>query len=313
MANLKNNKKQPYYSNMKWDGSDQYFKTFRDNKVATVNESNYLTPFFKDEYIVKSFIYPDKNVIEEEGKIGGIPINIINQYDKNWNVLKSDSLYNNYSVNNPVGKALKNKVEYQIETKRYQDGGDLTYYSKLQPNNIRKTFIPDLDGKQYPGQISTYKSPYSFFFSKPIYTVTTSNKPHTTIVSERGEIGGIPVLIENTYDKNGNVLSSDSIFNGLPVQFPKGEEFKDKLENRMQRRFQQGGQMANQLGQIAKAAFEMANNFKKQGAITEVAGEQAIAQAFQQAPEAAKVFVDAIKKKDAETILKLFTQLGIVK
>lgn len=57
----------------------------------------------------------------------------------------------------------------------------------------------------------------------------------------------------------------------------------------------------------------MANNFKKQGAITEVAGEQAIAQAFQQAPEAAKVFVDAIKKKDAETILKLFTQLGIVK
>lgn len=57
----------------------------------------------------------------------------------------------------------------------------------------------------------------------------------------------------------------------------------------------------------------MANNFKKQGAITEVAGEQVIAQAFQQAPEAAKVFVDAIKKKDAETILKLFTQLGIVK
>ena len=78
-------------------------------------------------------------------------------------------------------------------------------------------------------------------------------------------------------------------------------------------KFQQGGQMANQLGQIAKAAFEMANSFKKQGAITEVAGEQAIAQAFQQAPEAAQIFVEAVQKKDAETILKLFTKLGIVK
>jgi hypothetical protein len=79
-------------------------------------------------------------------------------------------------------------------------------------------------------------------------------------------------------------------------------------------KYQQGGTLdATQLGQIAKAAFQMANEFKKQGAITEIAGEQAIAQAFQQTPEAAKMFVAAAQKQDAETILKLFTQLGIVK
>ena len=50
----------------------------------------------------------------------------------------------------------------------------------------------------------------------------------------------------------------------------------------------------------------MANELRKQGAISEVAGEQVIAQAFQQTPKAAQ-------KQDVQTIVQLFTKLGIVK
>lgn len=77
--------------------------------------------------------------------------------------------------------------------------------------------------------------------------------------------------------------------------------------------YDKGGQVSNQLGQLAKAAFQMANELKKQGAILEVAGEQVIAQAFQQTPEAAKMFVEAAQKQDVQTIVQLFTKLGIVK
>lgn len=77
--------------------------------------------------------------------------------------------------------------------------------------------------------------------------------------------------------------------------------------------YQDGGQLTSNLGKLTKAALQIANQFKKQGAIKEVAGEQVIAQAFQQTPEAAKMFVEAAQKQDAETILQLFTKLGIVK
>lgn len=94
--------------------------------------------------------------------------------------------------------------------------------------------------------------------------------------------------------------------------YKKGAKIKNQSEQI--KKDQQGDTLnSNQLGQLAKAAFQMATEFKKQGAITEIAGEQAIAQVFQQTPEAAKMFVAAAQKQDAETILKLFTQLGIVK
>jgi hypothetical protein len=88
-------------------------------------------------------------------------------------------------------------------------------------------------------------------------------------------------------------------------------------------KFYQGGQVSNQLGQITKAAIEMANAFKKQGVISEIAGEQAIAQAFSNNQKEAQVFASFIKnvqtKKQAPTqeelqaVLELFTKLGIVK
>jgi hypothetical protein len=79
------------------------------------------------------------------------------------------------------------------------------------------------------------------------------------------------------------------------------------------KKYQQGGELGSNLGKLAKAAFQMANELKKQGAITEVAGEQVIAQAFQQTPEAAKMFVEAAQKQDVQTIVQLFTKLGIIK
>jgi hypothetical protein len=60
-------------------------------------------------------------------------------------------------------------------------------------------------------------------------------------------------------------------------------------------------------------AVQIASDFKKQGVITEIAGEQVIAQAFQNTPGADQIFTDAIKKQDMETVIKLFTKLGIVK
>lgn len=145
------------------------------------------------------------------------------------------------------------------------------------------------------------------------YTVNVfRSTPDIKYVSERGIINGIPISIDNSYYK-GISQYSDSLIGGYPVQSREGKQYKHQVD-KVTQEFQQGGTLdIAQVGKLAKAAFQMANELKKQGAITEVAGEQVIAQAFQQTPEAAKMFVEAAQKQDAETILQLFTKLGIVK
>lgn len=69
------------------------------------------------------------------------------------------------------------------------------------------------------------------------------------------------------------------------------------------RKYQIGGSVnTNQSEQISDAkliniAFNVATDLKKQGLISEVAGEQVFAQAFQQTPEAAKIFEEAAKRQ----------------
>lgn len=111
------------------------------------------------------------------------------------------------------------------------------------------------------------------------------------------------------FQQGGNVPTNNSLNVMAKQQFNKVDP---NLSN-MTPNFQGGGELDSNLGQLAKAAFQMANELKKQGAISEVAGEQVIAQAFQQTPEAAKMFVEAAQKQDVQTIVKLFTKLGIVK
>lgn len=83
--------------------------------------------------------------------------------------------------------------------------------------------------------------------------------------------------------------------------------------------FDQGGNISTNNSQsqsdakLINDAFTIATNLKKQGLISEVAGEQVFAQAFQQTPEAAKIFEEAAQKQDIQTIVQLFTKLGIVK
>lgn len=113
----------------------------------------------------------------------------------------------------------------------------------------------------------------------------------------------------NKFQQGGNVPTNNSLNVMAKQQFNKVDP---NLSN-MTPNFQEGGEVGSNLGQLAKAAFQMANELKKQGAITEVAGEQVIAQAFQQTPEAAKMFVEAAQKQDVQTIVQLFTKLGIVK
>lgn len=114
-----------------------------------------------------------------------------------------------------------------------------------------------------------------------------------------------PIVME----QGGNVPTNNSLNVMAKQQFNRVDP---NLSN-MTPNFQKGGEVGSNLGQLAKAAFQMANELKKQGAITEVAGEQVIAQAFQQTPEAAKMFVEAAQKQDVQTIVQLFTKLGIVK
>lgn len=132
----------------------------------------------------------------------------------------------------------------------------------------------------------------------------------TTPTGPWGMINQVNPQLKIKNFEQGGVTTNNSLNVMAKQQFNK---INPNLSN-MTPTFQGGGNIDSQnLGQLAKAAFQMANELKKQGAISEVAGEQVIAQAFQQTPEAAKMFVEAAQKQDVQTIVQLFTKLGIVK
>lgn len=246
-----------------------------------------------------------------------------------------------------VGQPRFKKNESFTKPVLYQQGGQVDNQLKpivdaaLEMANIFKT----------TGYLVGF--PYNSYYEQnnekiPVKVNTFEVTPNDTIIGVTSLTNKLPYTYTKLSGNDSKVIKMTKDPNDITKQVPSYEEGsekdyyinlsrqvfknknKDKWYNKLEdfmrsiahpevdklklNKYQQGGALdANQLGQLAKAAFQMANEFKKQGAITEIAGEQAIAQAFQQTPEAAKMFVAAAQKQDAETILKLFTQLGIVK
>lgn len=111
------------------------------------------------------------------------------------------------------------------------------------------------------------------------------------------------------FQQGGNISTNNSLNVMTKQQFNRVDP---NLSN-MTPNFYNGGELGQNLKSLVDVAVQIASNFKKQGVITEIAGEQVIAQAFQNTPGADQIFTDAIKKQDMETVIKLFTKLGIVK
>lgn len=131
----------------------------------------------------------------------------------------------------------------------------------------------------------------------------------TTPTGPWGMINQVNPKLKIKNFEQGGVTTNNSLNVMAKQQFNK---INPNLSN-MTPNFQNGGELGQNLKSLVDVAVQIASDFKKQGVITEIAGEQVIAQAFQNTPGADQIFTDAIKKQDMETVIKLFTKLGIVK
>lgn len=296
--------------NLGWGGTPYYEKMDYVGPQFVFKGSNYE---YKGNPYTVNYI-KNKNgdyEVYEQGELNGITVDIDNKYNRDGIKIYSDTLFNGIPVNTPPGRDLQKRIN------NYAQGGNVDqaiggFSQKLDPDLINKLkSAANLDSTNLDStninpknlgspEITTPTGPQGILqerIPKPIRQINQTN-PKLNIKNSN----------INSFEQGG-VTTNNSLNVMAKQQFNKVDP---NLSN-MTPNFQKGGEVGSNLGQLAKAAFQMANELKKQGAITEVAGEQVIAQAFQQTPEAAKMFVEAAQKQDVQTIVKLFTKLGIVK
>lgn len=318
--------------------ADTYFKNLKlIEATGTPTDSTYYykVPKEKTPYTVRVFkTDPNSRYVSERGIINGIPVSIDNSSYKGIPQY-TDSLFNGYSIQYPEGKYYKQEVDKV--TKEFQDGGAVSKDKKISwPYN---SYYTEGDNT-IPVKVNMFETtPQDTIvgitsFTNPINRENSQNTipyHYVKLSGDNSKVLGLkkvidqPTSLESVYE-TGNDYQYYINAARQAVKNKNSEKWYNTVEDFMRsiahpevdklkfNKYQQGGTLdANQLKPIVDAALEMANIFKKQGAITEIAGEQAIAQVFQQNKKAAEIFVAAAQKPDAETILKLFTQLGIVK
>lgn len=318
--------------------ADTYFKNLKlIEAIGTPTDSTYYykVPKEKTPYTVRVFkTDPNSRYVSERGVINGIPVSIDNSSYKGIPQY-TDSLFNGYSIQHPEGKFYKQKVDKV--TKEFQDGGAVSKDKKISwPYN---SYYTEGDNT-IPVKVNMFETtPQDTIvgitsFTNPINRENSQNTVpyhYVKLSGDNSKVLGLkkvidqPDSLEPVYE-TGNDYQYYINATRQAVKNKNPEKWYNKVEDFMRliaypevdklklNKYQQGGTLdANQLGQITKAAVQIANQFKKQGVITEIAGEQVIAQAFQNTPGADQIFTDAIKKQDMETVIKLFTKLGIVK